>query len=54
VPVALRDRPSTEGESNDAKETVVYTAIVAAMSRALGELSGEIADAVRTAASPSR
>lgn len=54
VPVALRDRPSTEGESKDAKETVVYTAIVAAMSRALGELSGEIADAVRTAASSSR
>jgi uncharacterized lipoprotein YmbA len=54
VPVVLEDRPSEEGEDAEPDETEVYEAIVAAMSRALGELSGEIADAVRTAATQSR
>lgn len=54
VPVVVEDRPSAEGEHTERVENDVYEAIVAAMSQALGELSREIADTVRTAASTSR
>jgi uncharacterized protein len=54
VPVDVEDRSSAEGEHTERVENDVYEAIVAAMSQALGELSREIADTVRTAASTSR
>ena len=57
VPVVVESPPPAEGEDAEPaepEETEVYEAIVAAMSQALGELSGEIADAVRTAATQSR
>jgi uncharacterized lipoprotein YmbA len=54
VPVVVEDRPYAEGKDTGRVENDVYEAIVAAMSKALGELSREIADTVRTAASTSR
>jgi uncharacterized lipoprotein YmbA len=62
VPVVVEDRPSAQvenrpyagGKDTERFENDVYEAIVAAMSKALGELSREIADTVRTAASTSR
>jgi hypothetical protein len=54
VPVVVEDRPYVEGKDTGRFENDVYEAIVAAMSKALGELSREIADTVRTAASTSR
>lgn len=54
VPVVVESRSSAEGEDAEPEETEVYEAIVAAMSQVLGELSREIADAVRTAATQGR
>lgn len=54
VPVAVEDPPSSEGKETEPEVTEVYEAIVAAMSQALGELSREIADGVRTAANRNR
>jgi uncharacterized protein len=54
VPVVVGAPPSAEGEKTEPEVTEVYEAIVAAMSQALGELSREIADTVRTAADRNR
>jgi len=54
VPVVVEDGPPVEGEGIARVENDVYEEIVAAMSQALDELSREIADSVRTAASTSQ